>query len=231
MRSTNYQDTVITALGHDGFRVDIPNKELSFVFDPFDLKGEQEPADFVFVSHLHFDHCDPTSIKKFITKKTKVIAPNNCRETLAEITDSVVFYEGKDKVTNDKLTYWAIPAYNINKFRTPNEVFHPRELGGVGFIVEVEMEGSKNIRFYHAGDTDFIEEMKEIKKTDVAFLPISGTFVMTLEEAIQAAETIEPDLVIPMHYGKILGSVAEANRYQNLLRDKIQVAVLSTETE
>ena len=231
MRSTEYKKTIITALGHDGFRVDFPEKKLSIAFDPFDLKGEHAPVDFIFISHQHFDHCDPVSIKKLSSESTRVIAPTGCRSELVDVIDQTDLYEGRDKVTTKNLTYWAIPAYNINKFRTPTEVFHPVELGGVGFIVEVPVEGSKNMRFYHAGDTDFINEMKELKKIDVAFLPISGTFVMTLEEALQAAEAIEPDLVIPMHYGKILGSVAEANRYQNLLREKIPVTVLSTEVE
>ena len=73
--------------------------------------------------------------------------------------------------------------------------------------------------------------MEMAKKIDVAFLPISGTFVMTVDEAVKATELIEPDLAIPMHYGKILGSVVEANRFQNLLRDRTKVAVLSTESD
>lgn len=231
MHSTSYKNSIITALGHDGFRVDFPEKSLSFAFDPYDLKGEHEPVDYVFVSHLHFDHCDPVSIKKLLSDKTRVVAPPNSKKELEEFASQLDIFEGEEKIVAEKLSYWALPAYNVNKFRTPNEVFHPRELGGVGFVVEVMMEGTKNVRFYHAGDTDFIPEMEGVKKIDVAFLPISGTFVMTLEEAIKATEIIEPDIVIPMHYGKILGSVAEANRFQNLLRDKTQVAVLSTDLD
>ncbi|MEK7171002.1 MAG: MBL fold metallo-hydrolase [Patescibacteria group bacterium] len=229
MRETVYKGATISALGHDGFRVDFAEPQVSFVFDPYDLSGETNPVDYVFISHSHFDHCDISSIRKLLSPKTRIVAPQCCKNELQEFANQLDLYTGEDRVSADKITYWAIPAYNIDKFRTPNEVFHPRELGGVGFVVEVPIENSKNIRFYHAGDTDFIPEMELIKKIDVAFLPISGTFVMTLEEAIKAAELIEPDLAIPMHYGKILGSVAEANRFQNLLRSKINVAVLSTE--
>jgi len=225
MKTTSYQGANITALGHDGFRIDYTEPALSFAFDPYDLHGETEPVDYVFVSHPHFDHCDVSSIRKLLGPKTRIVAPECCRSELQEFGDQVDLYAGKDKVITDKLTYWAIPAYNVNKFRTPTEVFHPQELGGVGFVVEVS-----KTRFYHAGDTDFIPEMETIKKIDVAFLPISGTFVMTLDEAIKATELIEPDLAVPMHYGKILGSVAEANRFQNLLHDKTKVAVLSTES-
>lgn len=229
MKQTNYQDFAITALGHDGFRVDSEVFKLSFIFDPYDLKGEHEPVDYIFISHPHFDHCDPNSIRKLLTPKTIIVAPTCCQGELEEFKDNFQAYDGKDKVEKPNLSYWAIPAYNIDKFRTPTEVFHPRELGGVGFVIEIPREGKKNIRFYHAGDTDMIPEMEGVKKIDVAFLPISGTFVMTFEEAIKAAEMIEADLTIPMHFGKLLGSVGDANRFQNLLHDKLHVAVLSTD--
>jgi L-ascorbate metabolism protein UlaG (beta-lactamase superfamily) len=230
MRETVYKGATITALGHDGFRVEVAEPAISFAFDPYDVSGEIAPVDFIFISHPHFDHCDVSSIRKLLGPKSRIIAPNCCQGELSEFTDQVDYFSGDEKVTAGKLTYWAIPAYNIDKFRTPNEVFHPRELGGVGFVVEIPIDGSKNLRFYHAGDTDLVPEMEAVKKIDVAFLPISGTFVMTLDEAIKATQLIEPDLAIPMHYGKILGSVAEANRFQNLLHDKTQVAVLSTES-
>ena len=230
MRETTYKGATIMALGHDGFRIDVAEPQVSFAFDPYDLTGEVTPVDFVFVSHSHFDHCDISSIRKLLGPKSRIIAPQCCNSELQEFASQLDIYTGPDKVTVGKITYWAIPAYNVDKFRTPNEVFHPKELGGVGFVVEIPIEGSKNLRFYHAGDTDLVPEMEEVKKIDVAFLPISGTFVMTLDEAIKATELIEPDLAIPMHYGKILGSVAEANRFQNLLHDKTNVAVLSTES-
>lgn len=230
MKETTYKGATITALGHDGFRVEVAEPQVSFAFDPYDLNGETTPVDFVFVSHSHFDHCDVSSIRKLLSPKTRIVAPQCCNNELREFANQLDLYTGEDKISAGNITYWAIPAYNVDKFRTPNEVFHPKELGGLGFVVEIPLVGSKNLRFYHAGDTDLVPEMEEVKKIDVAFLPISGTFVMTLDEAIKATQLIEPDLAIPMHYGKILGSVAEANRFQNLLHDKTQVAVLSTDS-
>jgi len=228
MKTGQYKDAQITALGHSGFLIDFPTRQLRFAFDPYDLHTEEEPVDYIFVSHPHFDHCDLNSIKKLLKDGTKVIAPKSCQKELAELTSQTVLIEDEDKHEDKQVTYWGIPAYNINKYRTPTEVFHPKELGGVGFVVEVEAkDGGKNIRFYHAGDTDFTPEMAELKKVDVAFLPISGTFVMTLEEALKATEALEPKLVIPMHFGKLLGSSAEAIRFQNLLRDKMAVMVLT----
>ncbi|HUD20763.1 MAG TPA: MBL fold metallo-hydrolase [Candidatus Saccharimonadales bacterium] len=221
MRVGSFEDWQITALGHDGFLLENLGLKLRLVFDPFEVP-ELDPVDYVFISHHHYDHLDTNSIRKLLGPKTIIVAPKCCRSELKDFLDQVQIVEDRDKHQEKELTYWTVPAYNVNKFRTPNEVFHTKEVGGVGFVVDVG-----KTRFYHAGDTDFIPEMAELKKISVAFLPISGTFVMTLDEAVQATEVINPKLVIPMHYGKILGSVTDAIRFQNLLRDKVLVMVLN----
>jgi L-ascorbate metabolism protein UlaG (beta-lactamase superfamily) len=222
MRTASYGDAKITALGHAGFLVDFPEHKLRFAFDPYSINGE-ETVDYIFISHKHYDHCDPVSIRKLVGKNTKIIAPASCEHELEEFSGQVELVSDKEKHSVKQLTYWTVPAYNLNKFRTPSEVFHTRDLGGVGFVVEIG-----KIRFYHAGDTDHVPEMDTLKKIDVAFLPISGTYVMTLEEAIEAARTIKPKVVVPMHYGKLLGSVGDAVRYQNLLqREEQPVMVLN----
>lgn len=226
MRSGNYDGATISALGHDGFIVEYPEQKFSFAFDPYDVKDENVvPVDFVFVSHPHFDHCDANSIRKLLKPSGKVIAPVAAAGELESFGKQLEIFDGKDKRSTKFFKYWPVPAYNIDKFRTPNEVFHPKEAGFVGWIVEVAAT-----RFYHAGDSDFTPEMEELKKIDVAFLPISGTFVMTLEEAIKAVEILEPDVVVPMHFGKLLGSVSDAHRFANLLKEKSKVLVLSTES-
>lgn len=219
----SYKDSTIIALGHAGFVVRFEETGLSFAFDPYDIRDGLDPVDYVFVSHKHFDHCDPNSIRKLLKPTGKVVAADCCESELADFGPQLELVKDKDKHELKGLTYWTIPAYNTNKYRTPTEVFHTKELGGVGFVIEVG-----KTRFYHAGDTDFIPEMERVKKIDVAFLPISGTYVMTLEEAMQAAELIDADVTIPMHFGKLLGSSAEAVRFQNLLHDKLKVMVLTT---
>lgn len=221
MRQGNFEGATITALGHAGFIVDFPEKKVRIAFDPYDIP-ETEPVDYIFVSHQHFDHCDPNSIRKLLKKNTVVVAPWICEKELQEFADQLELLKDKEKHKKNDLIYWALPAYNVNKFRTPNEVFHPKEMGGVGFVVEVD-----GYRMYHAGDTDLIPEMESLKKLELAFLPISGTFVMTLEEAVQAAQVLKPKIVIPMHFGKLLGSVGDANRYHNILREQIPVMVLT----
>jgi L-ascorbate metabolism protein UlaG (beta-lactamase superfamily) len=106
----------------------------------------------------------------------------------------------------------AVPAYNVNKFRSPGVVFHPRQAEHNGYIVTVGGE-----RLYHAGDTDHIPEMSGIK-CDVALLPVSGTYVMVAEEAAEAAKAIKPRIAVPMHYGDkdVVGTLADAERFKQL---------------
>ena len=81
------------------------------------------------------------------------------------------------------------------------------------------------VRIYHAGDTDLIPEMDSIK-ADIALLPVSGTYVMTAEEAVEAAKIIKPQIVIPMHYGAIVGSADDARRFSGALSGTCEVVVL-----
>ena len=90
-------------------------------------------------------------------------------------------------------------------------MFHPREAGWVGYDVNVRGE-----RLYHAGDTDVIPEMDEVSGVDVALLPVSGTYVMTAEEAAEAARSIQPRLAVPMHWGEHIGTEEDAERFAEL---------------
>jgi L-ascorbate metabolism protein UlaG (beta-lactamase superfamily) len=108
----------------------------------------------------------------------------------------------------------VVPSYNRDK------KFHPKDKGWVGYIFTLLGK-----RIYLAGDTDYIPEMKDFR-ADVALLPVSGTYVMTAEEAVQAALDINPEVAIPMHYGSIVGSEEDAQRFAEALRGRISVTIL-----
>jgi L-ascorbate metabolism protein UlaG (beta-lactamase superfamily) len=116
------------------------------------------------------------------------------------------------------VTIQAVPAYNVNKFRSPGVPFHPQSSRHNGYVVTVGQE-----RLYFAGDTDHIPEMADIK-CDVALLPVSGTYVMTAEEAAQAARTIRPRVAVPMHYGAgVAGTATDAERFETLYGGEVYV--------
>jgi len=194
-------------LGHDGFRV-VADGSVVY-FDPYKIEGG-DPADLILVSHDHFDHCSPEDIEKVLQKGTAIVAPAHCEAPVA-----LTVMEAGDKKTVKGVEIEAVPAYNMDK------PFHPKSRGGLGYIVVLEGE-----RVYHAGDTDLIPEMDAIE-CDIALLPVSGTYVMTPEEAAEAAKRISPRLAIPMHYGSgVVGSVKDAQRFMELLKGSgIQVEI------
>ena len=205
----------ISWLGHDSFVI---RNRKTVVIDPFKIKGRHDPADILLITHEHFDHCSPDDIKKMVSKKTVIVGTPACKAELAKAKiDEVRAVKPGDKLRVEGISIEAVPAYNMNKFREPGKAFHPREDQKVGYIIEID-----GVRVYHAGDTDVIPEMKGLK-TDLALLPVSGTYVMTAEEAAEAASLVNPSLAIPMHYGTIVGSEKDAAKFKELAPCDVQV--------
>jgi L-ascorbate metabolism protein UlaG (beta-lactamase superfamily) len=198
----------ITWLGHDGFLIKGDGKAI--VIDPFQVK-QCEPADIILITHEHYDHCSPEDVKK-IRKDSTVIVTE--AQSAAKLSGDVRVVQPGDKLTVSGIPIEAVPSYNTNK------TFHPKENGWLGFIVTVG-----GVRIYHAGDTDRIPEMGSFR-VDIALLPVSGTYVMTAEEAVEAARMIKPKVVIPMHYGAIVGSADDAKRFSEALQGTCEVVVL-----
>ena len=199
-------------LGHDGMRLD---GSVVVCFDPYQISSTMA-ADVILISHDHFDHCSPDDVDK-IRKADTTIVTNAA--SAKKLNGDVRVVKPGDRVQVKGIDIEVWPAYNTNK------EFHPRKAGMLSFVVTLD-----GIRYYHAGDTDFIPEMKELK-TDVAFLPVSGTYVMTAEEAIEAARAIKPQLAVPMHYGAIVGSEDDAVRFRKALEAEMSVVILPRETD
>jgi len=202
----------LTWLGHDCFRIEDDSKVI--YFDPYKLSGGPK-ADLVLITHDHFDHLSEEDVAKVRKPDTQFVAPEHAK---GKLQGNVTYVKPGDTVELLGRKIEAVPAYNLNKFRAPGQPFHPKEYGGVGYIITL----SDGTRVYHAGDTDATPELKAVR-ADVALLPVSGTYVMTPEEAAQAAKAISPKVAVPMHFGTIVGSEESAARFKELAGVPVQI--------
>jgi L-ascorbate metabolism protein UlaG (beta-lactamase superfamily) len=196
-------------LGHDGFKIIAGGKTI--YIDPYQLSKAQQKkndADIVFISHNHFDHLSMDDLKHVIGKKTSIVASKECVDQLkAAGAAEVKGVAPGERVAVQGVQVEVLAAYNTNK------KFHPKADNKVGFVIT-----ANSMRIYHTGDTDDIPEMSAANP-DVALVPVSGTYVMTAEEAAKAVnEKIRPKkLAIPMHYGSIVGSEQDAKEFKQLV--------------
>ncbi len=210
-----YRGVKITWLGHDGFR--IQNGQVIYI-DPYQIEKSEPKADLVLVSHEHFDHCSSDDLKKIVSAKTVLVAHAQSKGELSKLkVKELKIVKPGDKVSVGDTGIETVAAYNVNKFRAPGKPFHPKEDGKVGFVLSL-----KGVRIYHAGDTDNIPEMKSIR-AEIALLPVSGTYVMTAQEAAEAVSVINPKVVIPMHYGAIVGGMSDVETLQKLVKCEVKV--------
>ena len=197
-------------LGHASFYL---QGSATIYIDPWKLGDGLPLADIILVSHGHRDHLSPDDIAKIRQSSTVIVAAASCAD---QISGEVRAVKPGDALTIGDVKIEVVHAYNTDK---PN---HPRSAGNVGFVVE--MDGS---RTYHAGDTDVIPEMADIS-CDIALLPMGGTYTMNAEQAAEAASIIGPSVVVPMHWGDIVGSEDDVKRLRSLLPEGMQLAVLTS---
>lgn len=214
-----YKNVNVHWLGHDSF---VLAGSKTVIIDPFKAQGNFK-ADVLLISHEHSDHLSEDDIKRFTNPGTTIVAPNICESALKKFPNDKKFVMPGTKTEVKGLTIETIPAYNLNKFREPGKVFHPKADGRVGYIITLD-----KVRFYHAGDSDATPEMKAVD-VDVAFLPVSGTYVMTAPEAADAAKVMKAKVVVPMHWGAIVGSKADAESFKRLVAGTRTVEILEKE--
>lgn len=198
-------------LSHAGFKL---KGEKVVYIDPYESSAD-EKADIILVTHAHYDHCSIADIQRLSTADTIIVGTPACQSKLSSERVSMKDFKMVGpgvKLDVLGISIEAVPSYNSNK------QFHPKTDENVGFVVE--MNGK---RIYHAGDTDNIPEMADLKDIDVALLPVGGTYTMNAQEAAQAADLIKPNIAVPMHYGKVVGSSQDAERFKELYQGRVEI--------
>lgn len=203
-----YNDIGIIWTGHAGFKITYESKKI--YIDPYKLSKEHEnvsDADIVLITHNHFDHLSIEDLKNIVSETTVIVSAQECLSQLKSLNvKESIGIDPRNSVKLNDLKIETVHAYNVDK------EFHPKNDKKIGFIVEFG-----NDRLYHIGDSDIIPEMKDTNST-IALVPVSGTYVMTAEEASKAInELINPKIAIPMHYGTIVGNKEDAIRFSELV--------------
>lgn len=198
----------VEVLCHSSIR--IQGKNIIYI-DPYKIKKEIKDADYIFITHSHYDHFSEKDIRKIIKEDTVMIVPFDLEEKalkLLERKEKLITVLPNMHYKIDEIEFDTTYAYNINK------LYHPKDNNWVGYLLKIEDES-----YYIAGDTDNIKELQKIQ-CDIALLPIGGTYTMDYNEAADLANSIKAKVIIPTHYGLLVGKKEDAKKFASLVKKK-----------
>ena len=182
--------------------------------DPLGINDDVHDADYILITHDHYDHFSPEDIEKVAKSDSILVVPEKMQVKAQEVAGVVGRIEtvkpGVYREMNG-LEFETVPAYNILK------AFHPKSAGWVGYILRIDGK-----RIYIAGDTDATKEAKEVK-CDIALVPIGGTYTMDAKKAAELVNTLRPNVAIPTHYGSIVGKPSDGDVFAEYVKDPIKV--------
>ena len=204
----------IKVFGQNSIRIIAGNKKI--YIDPYQMKESPKDADIILVTHEHSDHYSPDDMKKVAGSDALLVMPESMKGKEAEakrIVSRVEYVKPAEARTIDGLQLETVPAYNTNK------QFHPKSNGWVGYVLNID-----GTRIYIAGDMDATDEAKAVK-CDIALVPVGGTYTMTAKEAADLINVMQPKIAIPVHYGSVVGSAADAQEFANNVKEPVKVEI------
>ena len=202
----------ITVNTHSSIRIDIGK---IIYFDPFEIDGSVGDADYIFITHDHYDHYSPEDVKKILKSDTVLVVPQPMRKKVDKNTpveNIIEVIQGQTYETAD-FTFETVPAYNVLK------PFHSKNAGWVGYVLNIDGK-----RIYVAGDMDATKEAEQVK-CDIALIPIGGFYTMNPKDVAGLINKIKPEYAIPTHYGKLVGKPEDGETFKKLVDDDIKVEI------
>ena len=198
---------MVEVLCHSSIRIEEGN---IVYIDPFQINKDYHDADYVFFTHSHYDHFSPKDIEKVKKEDTIFVVTEDLKEKAETVfgKERIFVVKPGEKYEIQGLEFETTYAYNENK------AFHPKQNQWVGYIITINDK-----KYYIAGDTDNINEIQNIE-CDVALIPVGGTYTMDYQEAAQLANRIKVTVVIPTHYGSIVGKIEDGENFKKLVTNK-----------
>ena len=198
----------ITRTAHSSIRIVTSSRRVIYI-DPFQVQ-ENDKADYIFITHEHYDHCSIADIQKIIKPETIIITVPDCQSKLSGMrVKGIQLVKPGDKFSTPHFEVMVVPAYNQHSH------FHMKDHQWVGFILKIDGK-----TLYHMGDSDVIAEMKSLINLNVIFIPVSGQFTMNAKEAAQLINFLKPKVAIPIHYGAgIVGTLHDAEEFKSLVKN------------
>ena len=207
----------ITVFCHSSIKF---NRDKIIYCDPFEIEEEFHDADYIFITHSHYDHYNPEAISKVRKEETIFVAPKDVEEKLKNdlgVDASKIASVIPDQIYDvEGLRFSTVAAYNRSPFRP----FHPKKNGWVGYIITIDSN-----KYFVAGDTDANEENLMVA-CDVAFIPVGGTYTMDAKEAAIYANVIKPKIAVPIHYGSVVGKKEDGQKFIDDLDKEIEGRLL-----
>ena len=182
--------------------------------DPLEISDERHDADYILITHDHYDHFSPENIRKVAKAGSILVVPEKMARKTQKVSDAVGRIDTvKPSIYREinGLEFETVPAYNTLK------PFHPKSAEWVGYILRIDGK-----RIYIAGDTDATKEAKAVK-CDIAIVPIGGTYTMDARKAAELVNTIRPDIAIPVHYGSIVGKASDGDVFAENVKSPVKV--------
>ena len=210
---SNFKTDQISVNTQSSIRIESAEGTVIYL-DPLGIEGNPGDADLILVTHSHYDHFSTADIAKIRKDSTKLVIPSSMKGDMEKNGFGLQDYlsmEAGDMISAAGIHIRAVPAYNKLK------PFHPRRNGWIGYVLTVD-----GTRIYVAGDTDALKENTSIE-CDIAMVPIGGTYTMNPREAAAFINSLKPAIVIPTHYGSIVGKPADADEFERHVDQPVRV--------
>jgi L-ascorbate metabolism protein UlaG (beta-lactamase superfamily) len=192
----------------------IESKKIIYA-DPLDIGHESHDADYIFITHDHYDHLSVPDILKIMNDNTVLVVPAPIEARISKSTPvkNLICVEPGKRYETEDILFETVAAYNRIK------PFHPKRSGWVGYIINTD-----DTRIYIAGDTDATKEAENVR-CDIAMVPIGGTYTMNHKEAAALINKIKPIYAIPTHYGSLVGDKEDGESFRQLVDKNINVVI------